>query len=483
MRSISLLSLLFISCNAMASFSKDEVRATIQTLASDEYEGRAPLTEGEIKTLHFLNHKFKTLGLKPLNGQTSYECDVPLALIQTEVKHSPQIGKLDLVPGKDITIHSKSLASEEILKNTDVVFVGYGISSPEWKWDDYSNLNVKGKIVVVLVNDPGFRGKEMTYFGRWTYKLEEAQRKGAVGAFIVHETHAAGYGWNVVSRGNVDYVIDENVDRPLKVHGWISEDAARKIFQASGKDFDQLKKTASQKPGMIANLGKFQVSIRNNIKKGISKNFCGFREGQSLPNEFVMVSAHWDHFGKKQENGKTEVFRGAVDNASGVAALLELARESSAKPKRSLLFCSFTAEEQGLVGAQYFASHPPIPLNQIKGMINMDSLNVGKETSKVLLFGGEEGKLDQLLVQTSNSLGREVVPDPDPEKGYFFRSDHYPFVKKGVPALLFLNIGNDPQYLKQHYHQFSDSYHPEWPLDGLIQDLKLFAELMRRLSN
>jgi Zn-dependent M28 family amino/carboxypeptidase len=486
---------LFLSVD-VADFNVDRVRHHIKTLASPEFEGRGPLTNGETKTIAYLTEAFKEIGLRPIPSWDGYAQAVPLASIDSRAQTPISFGSAVLEAKIDIAFKSNSPKPAVDFSQTPVVFVGFGISSEQWSWDDYANVDVKGKIVVMLVNDPGyyqdqlFRGKEMTYFGRFKYKFEEAQRHGARGALVIHNADAAGYGWSVAASNEHNYVIDGESPNgaPLDLHGWISEEGARKIFAASGKDFDEIKNKLIADPhaGATVDLSEsaLTTALTNQVERAASTNLCGILPGESLPDEFVMISAHWDHLGTEGTGQETKIFTGAIDNASGVAATLELAHFFSKKsPPRSVIFCSFTAEERGLLGAKYFSEHPPFLLSELKGMINLDSLNVGAVNKQIQLYGGDETGLGEMLRKSAKKLGREVVNDLHPERGYFYRSDHYPLVLKGVKALLFLDIGfSNPEYLAHHYHKPTDVFNENWTLAGLVNDLGLFAELVKELA-
>lgn len=486
-----------LSSSLHANFDKDRIRKHIQTLASKEFEGRAPLSAGEHKTVAYLTDEYKALGLKPLPGKDQFYDDVPICSVKTKVKPKGiRLGSATLAPNVDIALQSNSKKQILSLQNVDVVFVGYGIVSERWNWNDYANIDVKGKIVVTLVNDPGFatgdpslfNGKDMTYFGRWTYKFEEAKRRGAIGAFVIHEDAAAGYGWDVVaSRDDGHAILDEGkATDSFPMQGWLHANAARQLFAQLGLNFDTEKRKATSRGYMPVKFhkGAFSIDADNTVTCAKSKNICGMLEGKANPNEFVLISAHWDHLGKKIDaNGQTHIFAGAIDNASGVAAMFEIANYFKNKElKRSLAFCSFTAEEQGLLGAYHFLKKPPMPLKQIKGMINFDSMNMGDRNPEIVGYGDSDNPLMTLLTDKAKQQGRRVIPDPHGEKGYFFRSDHYPFVMRNVPALLYMDIGfTDPNYLKNGYHKETDVYHPSWTLDGLIQDLTLYSSIIEEL--
>jgi len=474
-----------ISCT---SFEKKKLHHHIKTLASDDFLGRSPMSEGETKTLHYLEGQFNQMAIKPLLGLKGFRQPVPLASITTEILGPVSISGLELSPVKDISLNSSTLKERIELNDIPVIFLGFGIAASEYDWDDYKNVDIKDKIVVTLVNDPGFykpeyfRGKNMTYYGRWTYKFEEAKRRGALGALVIHENEAAGYGFHVVSNKSSNLRINDKGDG-LTIQGWLSLDAAKQLFAKTGKNFDENKTAAINKTGAPIPLGTLSMRAKNTISFGNSSNICGYIEGTNT-NEYTVISAHWDHLGSKSnEQGGKDIYRGAIDNGTGVAAIIELARHfSKHKPARNLLICSFTAEEQGLLGAQYFVESPPVPLKSIRGMLNFDCLNVGNEREDIIFYGPEENTLYPLLKEIAAVKKRVVLKDENASKGYFYRSDHFPFIQKKVPALLFMDIGvSNPEYLTKHYHQPSDAHNPNWKLDGMIADLEFFKLLIERM--
>jgi Zn-dependent M28 family amino/carboxypeptidase len=476
-----------LSCT---SFDKRSLLHHIKTLASDEFDGRAPMSSGEEQTLLYLEQEFTRLGLKQLPGWQGFRQAVPLARVNTDILGAVKFGELILEPGKDIVITSESLSEQIDLENVPVVFVGYGITADTYHWNDYANLDVKNKIVVTLVNDPGFaspshfKGKDMTYYGRWTYKFEEAKRRGALGALVIHETEAAGYGFQVLQHKSSQLIINKPDDpQDLLIQGWLSLDAAKRIFATAQLNFDQIKNKALSPHHTAVQLGTISIKAKNRTTFGQSYNVCGYIEGKE-PKDYIALSAHWDHLGSQINTlGHKEIYRGAIDNGTGVSAMLELARHfSQDKPNKNILLCSFTAEEQGLLGAKYFVEHPPMPLNAIKAMLNFDCLNVGAKTKSVVFYGPHDNKLYPLLHQEVARQKRSLIKDPNSEKGYFYRSDHYPFIEKNVNALLFMDIGiTNPDYLHHHYHQPSDAHNDNWPLDGMVEDLQLFKNLVMRL--
>jgi Zn-dependent M28 family amino/carboxypeptidase len=507
---------------ALDSFTSGALLEHIRVLASDEFEGRAPGSKGEELTVNYLTDQFRKIGLKPGNPDGTYVQKVPL------VGFTGQPSARFIVAGKglelkfpdDYVASSPRFVPEVSVKNSDVVFVGYGVVAPEYDWDDYKGVDVKGKTIVMLVNDPPvadpqdpsrldekmFRGKAMTYYGRWTYKYEIASKKGAAAAVIIHETVPAGYPYEVVksswSGENFDIQkADKNMGL-VAVQSWINLDTAKKLFGTSGLDFDELKKTAIRKDFKPVPLrAKASFRIKNTLREVDSRNVLGKLDGSDpkLKDEFVIYTAHWDHLGKDEKLQGDQVFNGAIDNASGVASLLEIAKaytQLKTPPKRSILFLSVTAEEKGLLGAKYYAENPLYPLVKTVAEINMDSMNLWGRTSDVIVVGLGNSTLDDVVKQVATSQNRVVTPDAEPEKGYFYRSDHFEFAKKGVPALHPEMGGIDfvgraagyglqkrDEYTAKDYHKVSDEIKPDWDLGGVIEDVQLLFQVGFRVAN
>ena len=475
-----------------ASIDLDVYRQHVKTLASDEFEGRGPLSKGEEKTVDYLVTQYKKLGLKPAFGD-SYTQAVPLAKITPKNISSLKIGGLDFSAGSDFTARTQRIVNDYSLANSDVVFVGYGINAPEYNWNDYAGLNVKGKTVVMLVNDPGFASKDpelfqgnaMTYYGRWTYKYEEAARQGAEAVFIIHETMPAGYGWGVVENSNSNtkfsLVDDNNNASQVGVMGWLHLHAARQLFEKVGMEYGELKDKAS-KPGFIpiALNTKASLGFTNTIERAESQNVAGILEGTDKPEEWVMLHAHWDHLGKVEKNGQTTIYNGAVDNASGVAGVLTLADALSKRDEgfaRTLMFSAFTAEETGLLGADYFANNPPVPTSNMVAFLNIDGMNVNVDY--ILQYGQGYLSIEDDLATAAALQGRNVKMDPRPQNGLFFRSDHFALAKQGVPSILFMSLGDtDPSFIAKRYHKADDDYLPSWTLGGVQQDLSLIGSML-----
>ena len=481
-----------------------------KVLSSDEYEGRAPGTKGEELSVKYISDQFKTIGLEPGNTDGTWVQKVPLVGITPEP--APLVfqkggTKQTLKWKDDVVAWTKHVADKASLDNSELVFVGYGVVAPEFNWDDYKGVDVKGKTLVMLVNDPPvpdpnnpneldpktFGGKAMTYYGRWTYKYEIGAQKGAAGILIVHETGPAGYPFNVVqgkTGEQFDLVTpDKNMSR-VSIEGWMTLDQSRKLLQMAGQDFDTLKAQAATRDFKPVPLGvNASMTIHNRLRSVDSHNVLGKVPGSDpkLKDEYVVYTAHWDHFGKGPEG----IFHGAEDDALGCAALIEEARafkQLPAPPKRSILFLAVTAEEQGLLGSQYYAVTPVYPLAKTVANINMDSWNVHGRTKDLTLIGFGASDLDDYARDAAGEQGRVVHGDAEPEKGFYYRSDHFNFAKQGVPAL---NpdagvdyIGKPPEYAKQvrtewnekRYHQPTDVVLPDWDLSGTTEDLKvLFA--------
>jgi len=518
---ISLFMFVYLSCRnkehdieaAAASLNTDELAHDVQILSSDEFEGRFPASLGEEKTIEFLKTEFEKIGLKPGNGESFFQ-EVPLVEItaspQTKLVITGGTNPLEFAYGDDFVGVTLRVQEKVIVENSDMIFVGYGIVAPEYQWNDYEGIDVKGKTVVMLVNDPGFatedpklfKGRAMTYYGRWTYKYEEAARQGAACAVIIHETEPAAYGWGVVRKGwtgpNFSLVSDDgNVSR-CAVESWITLETALKIFEAAGQDYNDLKKSAQQPGFRAVPLGlKTSLVLENNIRKAISRNVIGLLPGSERSNEYILYTAHWDHFGKDPYLEGDQIFNGALDNATGTAALIELAeafQRLGSPPLRSILFMAVTAEEQGLLGSEYYATHPIYPLNKTVAVINMDSLNIYGRMKDIRIVGYGQSELDEHVKAYAAEVGRVVLPNPTPEKGSFYRSDHFPFAKQGVPALSagsgiqHLEKGEEwgraqkENYVREKYHQVSDEYDPNWDLSGLREDLHMYFMIGYRLS-
>lgn len=484
----------------------------LSVLASDDFMGRKPFTEGEEKTVNYLQSELARMGLAPGNGD-SYFQDVPM--VEITGTQSPEMTvrgrglNESFKTGEDVVVYTELVQEEAGIENSSLVYAGYGIVAPEYGWNDYEGLDVKDKTVIVLVNDPGFgsgdstlfKGDQMTYYGRWTYKYEEAARQGAAGVLIVHETVPAGYPWLVVQSSwtgaklNLD---DENPPYKCAIQGWITRTTATKIFGTAGiKDYSAMARNKDFKP---VDLGvSATVSVSNEIKKDMSRNVVAMLEGSERPDEYIIYSAHWDHLGVGEPVDGDSIYNGAHDNASGTVGMLTIAEtfaKMKKRPQRSVVFLFVTAEEQGLLGSAYYGQNPIYPPNQTVANINIDGLPAYGEMKDLTITGYGQSELDEYAETEAAKQGRYVIPDPDPGKGYFFRSDHFNFAKVGIPALYASGsyeskekgvefIANKTQeYLAIRYHQQADNYLPEeWDLKGIAQDARLLFNVGHRLAN
>jgi Zn-dependent M28 family amino/carboxypeptidase len=494
----------------------------IKVISADEYEGRAPGTKGEELTVKYIEDEFKKLGLKPGNTDGSYIQKVPLVGITAKNTRPLVVSKgaknQSFKWSDDVVAWSKHVADSAEIKDSEIVFAGYGVEAPEYNWDDFKGLDVKGKTIMVLVNDPAvpdpsdpakldsklFNGPAMTYYGRWTYKFEEGARKGAAGVLIVHEEGPAGYPFSVVQgnlREKFDLVTpDKNMGRSA-IEGWVTLDAAKKILKMAGQDFDALKKQAASRDFKPVPLGlSASMAIGNTLRTIESRNVVAKLEGSdpALKDEYVVYSAHWDHLGVGAPVKGDKIYNGALDNASGVATVLEVARAFTAvkpAPKRSILFLMVTAEEQGLLGSQYYSVTPIYPLAKTLANINIDGVNQWGRTKDITVVGLGASDLDDYLRDAAAEQNRTLRADPEPEKGFYYRSDHFNFAKQGVPALDpdegIEYIGKPPEYgktkrdeyTKNDYHAPSDQVKPDWDLSGAAEDAELFFAVGYRVAN
>lgn len=521
----SVLALLFILAGCQSSereqasgndqipgLNADTLAQDIMVLSSDSFQGRKPFTAGEEKTVSYLVKRFKEIGLEPGNGD-SYIQEVPMVNIQTKADPDMQVqtpsGNMTLKGFDDYVIWTEKTDPVVSFDQDELVFAGYGVVAPERNWNDYEGLDVKGKIVMVIVNDPGygidstlFRGDTMTYYGRWTYKFEEAARQGAKGCLVIHNTKAASYPFSVVQNNwNGSRLHLDNRGKDVKycdIIGWVTGPAAIKLLNAAGYDSSILKKAATPGfKGMPLNT-KLTTSISVTSNYNTSKNVIGKITGSKHPDDYVIYSAHWDHLGigKPDESGDS-IYNGALDNASGTAGLLQLANAFTAmkeKPERTIIFLSVTAEEQGLWGSAYYAENPVYPLAKTVGVINMDGLNNIGPTRDMIIIGKGQSVLEDYLEDAAKSFGRVIAFEDHPEAGLFYRSDHFNFAKKGVPAVFpeaGIEVIGKPEgygkklseeYTSKHYHRPSDEYNKNWNLDGAIDDLKLFFLVGKRMS-
>lgn len=500
--------------DAPVHISADTLREVTRVLSSDEFEGRAPGTAGEEKTLAAIVDRFKAAGLQPGNKGSWFQ-DVPLIEITGQAYSPLSIagGKqpLSFAYGKDF-VGATYRASQRIdLKDSELVFVGYGIVAPEKGWNDYAGVDMRGKTAVILINDPDyeqeglggtFNGRAMTYYGRWTYKFEEAARQGAAGALIVHDTFPAAYGWNVVESswsGPQAYArrANDGMDQTL-VNGWVQKGVAEAIVQSAGKDLAALSAAAKQPGFRPVPLGvKAGVSFDNTIRRFASKNVIGVLPGKARPDEVVLHTAHWDHLGRCTPNAAgDDICNGAIDNATGVAALVALAQAHAkfGPAARSLAFLAVTAEESGLLGSEYYAANPVFPLAQTVGGLNMDALSLAGPARNVIVVGGGKSQLDAYLDRALTVESRVATPEPNPERGYYYRSDHFPFAKRGVP-MLYVDGGDDlvvggkaageayeAKYRDTAYHGPDDEFDPNWDWSGAVADVRLYYRIGRALA-
>jgi len=494
------------------------VLAHITRLSSDEFQGRLPGTKGEELSVKYISEQFQAAGLEPGNPDGTWVQKVPLVGITG--KPSPLTltgaGKATLNYGTDMIAWTRHVADRVSLDASDMIFVGYGVEAPEFTWDDYKGIDTKGKTLVMLVNDPPvagaggqpdpkvFGGPAMTYYGRWTYKYEKGAEKGAAAVLVIHETGPAGYGWNVVQGFGGERFDLETPDKNLgraKVEGWIHLDRARELFKAAGQDFDTLKKAAASRDFTPVPLGtKASMTIANTMRRVQSQNVIGKLAGSdsALKHEYVVYTGHWDHLGVGPAVNGDTIYNGAVDNATGIGAIIEIARafkQVQPAPKRSILFLAVTAEEQGLLGSEYYAKNPLYPLNKTVANVNIDAMNPYGRTKDLVIVGMGASELDDYARDAAAEQGRTLKPDPEPEKGYYYRSDHFNFAKVGVPALYadggveYVGKPSDwgrktlDEYTATRYHQPQDQVLDSWDLSGLAEDAKFFLAVGYRVAN
>ena len=509
------ISIFITSCSDSLSDTTDgRLRYWISTLSSDEFEGRAPGTEGGQLTKNFISKTFQNLNLDPIDG--NYFLDVPASEIT--LKDSSYLtlsfrgNDRKMITGDEVVFWTKQARDYRKIRDSEVVFVGYGIVAPEYNWNDYEGIDVKGKTVVILINDPGFatgklrlfNGRSMTYYGRWTYKFEEAARQGAAAAIIVHEEEPAAYPWSVVENSwqgpQLDLQRDDlGADRVI-LEGWIKDSILNDVLNFTGFDYDSLKQIALEKTFSAFPLRGLTLSseIHNKVRYLQSHNIAAVKKGIAYPDEYILFMAHWDHLGivNSSQPGENNIMNGAVDNATGVAAILEFAKRfSEVETDRSIMFLAVTLEESRLLGSEYFAKYPPIDLANIVAGFNYDGILPTGLTNDMVVVGYGASELEDLLENELVKSGRYINPDPNPEKGYFYRSDHISFAKRGVPVL-YADGGFDlvaggkeagflieEEYRVDAYHGVADEYDESWDLDGLNQSIDVIFNISNELAN
>ncbi|CAN5263563.1 M28 family metallopeptidase [soil metagenome] len=517
--------LLVLTCGparaADAVFDPTRIARHVEVLSSDAFEGRAPATPAEAKSVAYIIEQFRGAGLEPggdpaPNGRRAWTQDVPLARFEAKGRMAVSVrtptGSLTWSQGDQIAVRAAATGDKRVaIANAPIIFAGYGVTAPEKGWDDFKGVDLKGKIILVLVNDPDFEtgqgdfgGKAMTYYGRWTYKYEEAARRGALGVLVIHETAPASYGWATVKNSNTNEIFDIVRAQPARAHapleGWIQRDATANLMKAAGFDFETLKSAARARDFKPVMLTGVSLSLRYDVdvRTVITRNVAGRLPGATRPLETVMYTAHWDHLGIGQPDAKGDrIYNGAIDNADGVAVLIELARAHASAPRadRSLLFLSVTAEEKGLLGSEYYAAHPLYPLGTTVADLNMDALSASGASRDFSISGAAPLSLVDDLIAVGRARGRTFSADPDPQAGRFYRSDHFSLAKVGVPAISFKS-GQDmvkggpaagaaaaAAYNADRYHQPADQLDASWNFDGMVQDAGLLFDLGRQLAN
>jgi Zn-dependent M28 family amino/carboxypeptidase len=498
---------------AIKAINDSSLTQYLSVIAADSLQGRKPFTNGETKTINYLKAQFEKLGLQPGNGDSFFQ-EVPMV----EIKSIPEdkmvlkgkTSSLTLNYLTDFVAGTRRVQNEVSISNSPLVFAGYGIVAPEYGWNDYANLDVKGKTVVVLINDPGFadstlfKGKNMTYYGRWTYKFEEAARQGATGIIIVHDTEPAAYPWTVVrsgwSKSKLTLQSEDNGMNRTVVEGWITLDKAKQLFAMDGKSFDELALSARKKGFKAVDLNvTTSLKVKNTIKKSVTYNVLAKIPGDKRKDEAIIYSAHWDHLGVGEKVQGDSIYNGAVDNATGVASLFEIASAFKKLPKapgRTILFISYTAEEQGLLGSEYYAKHPTFPLAKTIANINMDMMGIAGKTKDIVVYGFGQSELEDYAAESAKKQGRVIVPDPVPSSGLYYRSDHFNLAKVGVPSL-FTGSGVDnikngrtwglkqvADFTKFRYHSPQDNFDAKtWDLSGIIEDVRMLFDMGYRISN
>lgn len=499
-----------LDSTALAAINLESYKSHVETLASDEFLGRKPFTKGDTLTINYIEEQFKKIGLAPGNG-SSYFQEVPLVAITStpavsELSFTGSAGSISAKYLDEYVIGSSRLVENIDVASTELVFAGFGIVAPEYGWNDYEGLDVKGKTVVVMVSDPGrydanlFKADTMTYYGRWRYKFEEAGRQGATGILLIHETGAASYGWEVVRNGWSGpqlYLDTEDADAPMpEFEGWVSNEIAHRLFEIGGLDpqlMEEAKKPGFKAVPMNVTTG---VKITNTFRRATSNNVIAKIEGTKRPDETIIYTAHWDHMGVGEAVDGDSIYNGAIDNAAGVAALFEIAKAFKAaqvQPERTIVFLAVTAEEEGLLGSSYYANNPIYPLNKTVANLNMDAFSALGETKDVSIVGIGQTEIEDYVERSAAKFGRTVQGEKNPSSGGFYRSDHFNFVKKGVPGL-FMGSGSElvstdtvaiaarREALSGRYHTVHDELDENWDFSGIMADMKLFFDIGYTMS-
>ncbi len=500
---------------AAAQIEEGKLRAHIKFLSDDLLEGRGPGGRGGMLAAKYIAAQFEALGLEPAAANRSYFQHVQMIGSRpdpsTKLTVKSGAGDAEFKFGDDF-VGGTDLEQTEVPVNGEVIFVGYGVRAPENNWDDYKGLDVRGKVLLMMVNDPPatpsepnlFGGKTLTYYGRWTYKYEEAARRGAAGVILIHSNESAGYGWSVVrnSWGGERFGLVPSAGAPaLKLKSWVTEDAARKIAQMGGHNLDQLRQSAASRAFRPVTLNaRIEVTLRAQVQRLTSPNVVAIYRGNdpTLKNEYVVYSSHWDHLGVRPDQSGDNIYNGAVDNATGIAGMLAIAKafnQLTIKSRRSVLFIATTAEEQGLLGAEYYVRHPLVPTAQTVANINLDSMNVLGKTTDITPLGANRSTLGKFIEEVAKENNVTISPDARPEQGSFYRSDHFPFAKAGVPAVNFKSgtkfVGHHDKwgeeqfqdYNQHRYHQPADEYSPNWDFSGMAQQARLAFQLGLRVAN
>jgi Zn-dependent M28 family amino/carboxypeptidase len=509
----------------LPAIDSERLSSIVKTLASDEFEGRAPGGIGEEKTVAYLIERFTALGLEPGGEEGAWTQPVPLVHTQLaeDAVAAFSLGQAeqDLVQGRDVEFSTTRPGAQLSIDSAEVVFVGFGANAPERNWDDFGDVDLRGKLALFLVNDPDFAaaedepvagrfgGKRMTYYGRWTYKFEEAARRGAIAALVIHETEGAGYGWNVASSSpgeNYAIQLGAGAQQPVMLQGWLHQDAASSLFQSAGLSLAEQSERARREDFTAFTLGEVRFSARADVESEtiISSNVLGVLPGGDHADETIMLSAHWDAYGLGAPDAEGNTVRpGANDDALGVAGILEIARVLSERKAsgeildRSIVFTAWTAEESGLLGSEYYASNPLYPLEKTAANLTLDILQTAGLARDVILVGEGQSDLENDLIEAARQQGRAVTPENLPENGLFFRADHFSLARRGVPVLLIMGIAGGADlidggraagdqwiadYTGNCYHQTCDAWSSDWDLSGAVQDIELFETITRDLA-